>query len=703
MFRNFLKQMQNTFTKGFQVLSETSAFGGFSYESGEQLSDSLARDLYDKSIIAKSPIDLISTVFSSVEFSIFKVLNTKGETEKLEYHEFLDILYKPNVIQTKQEFLEISAINYILSGEIFIKKLFDESGKFIGMINVAPDIMEVEIKDNIVVYTQHFEGKKLVYTADEMIHIKKANIKNPLRGQGLLSSMLSRMTAEQQAMKMLNITMANGGRLDGLLFVKNIDQNAIDGIKKKWRQTYSAKNSDTRVAILGGEDFKYQQLTATTTDLQTIELMNKWRDDIAALLHVPKSMYTSDDVNMANAKTGKEQFIELTILPLIKAFETGINEGILARIYTEPVYIEHDQLISEDKTEMVSELTAGVDKWITINEARKRSGLDPIGPEGDTLYRPSSTQDITKLGTTIPATTVTTPVQNTFKRYPYLYTKVKKYEKIITTITQHVKKSIVDTINIYEVPQVKDAYMRATRNATDKNIADLENEMFAFLATQTKRVIKAIADGAGENGDLIPVNVAEIFNIENENKLAVKSAMTVFPNMALRAGNAGRIPVKMFYAKSDDFTLDQETILLLAERSEFFATSINTNTFYKIQDQVSQQLAQGKGRNEIARHLRQYFADLNATRAKTIAQTEGTVISNIGLQKSFDQSEVVSGKLWLSAKDSKVRPEHQDNDGKQVSKDQAFPNGERYPGEKSVNCRCAIAPIVDMSKALKNY
>ena len=45
-------------------------------------------------------------------------------------------------------------------------------------------------------------------------------------------------------------------------------------------------------------------------------------------------------------------------------------------------------------------------------------------------------------------------------------------------------------------------------------------------------------------------------------------------------------------------------------------------------------------------------------------------------------------KIWLSARDDRVRDEHVELDGTQIPVDQAFANGLTEPGEP--NCRCTL-------------
>ena len=50
---------------------------------------------------------------------------------------------------------------------------------------------------------------------------------------------------------------------------------------------------------------------------------------------------------------------------------------------------------------------------------------------------------------------------------------------------------------------------------------------------------------------------------------------------------------------------------------------------------------------------------------------------------------------WLTAGDADVREEHALNAAQgPIPVGTAFANGEHYPGESSVHCRCALAPVV---------
>lgn len=667
------------------------------YLESENLADQISLDQYKKSFLVFTCMNKIATVFSGVNFELYKVLNTKGETERILDHEILDLIYRPNNLQTKSEFMRILITNLTLAGETFIRLLKDERGNIIGMINVRPDLIDVQVKDGVVTYIAYLDGKRVEYTNLDMIHIKKADPSNPLRGVGVLTPIIGKVTAEKKAERLQNVLFGNLGRPEGILWVKSNVSDDAKLTKESFKNAFKESMDDgTRVLTLATDNdagFKYQQLTFSQTEMQMIENMKMLRDDIAMAFGVPKSLLTSDDVNLANAETGYKQFVNFTINPELMLVEETLNERLIEFFWNEPMYLQHVELVTEDRKMLLDELTQGIDKWITINEARQKMGLDPIGEAGDNLYRTFGTTEIQSLSYN--PDTVTTSVD--FTKRPSLYKKVKKYETLKKELSEKVYNKMMGTgFDIYTDAVFKSKFMNAINRVVDKNIKLFGDAMESFIHEQGNRVIKAFKELSDDQIIDIEHTPKQIFNMQKETDQAKELAKKKFPEMMLRAGNVGLMPVKMFHTKASDYELDQESMDTLLTRAGFFSESISTTTYLKIKDVIKQGLADEVGRDVMARRLRKLFTDMSATRARMIAQTEGTVVSNLGLKESYRQSPAVSGEKWLSARDERVRPEHQMNDGSIVPKGSVFPNGELYPGQHSINCRCVVAPIVSI-------
>lgn len=664
---------------------------GFIYDS-ESLIDKASLNKYNTSLLVFTCTDKIATSFASADFNLYKVLNTKGETEKLEVHPVLDLLYKPNDLQVKSEFMRIASINITLAGETFIKIIRDEKQQVIGFINIRPDIVDVVLKDGELKYiVNNGIGKHDEYDRTQIIHIKKPDPNNPLRGSGNLTPVINRVSAEQKAVLLLDTLFANQGRPDGILWVPGAKtKESIDQAKSMWRNSFSDKENDARVAVIGGTDteFKYQQLTFTQKDMEMIEHLNHLRDDVAMAFGVPKALLTSDSVNYANAETAYKQFINFTIEPLLVLFEEVLNERFVDVQYDDALFLKHISLVTEDRKMVLDELDKGVDKWITVNEARQKMGYEPIGESGDKLFRTFGTQTIEQIVTPAP---VANTVQNAFKGRPYLYKKIDLIEKTAKYTAILTRKKNLGGLDLFGNIHTKKAYVNLIHQSTDRNIKELADDSAVFLEKQGNRVIKNLKE-LPENETL---TVDKIYDKRAEKAEVIKFVQNTYPKLALRAGNAGRVPVKSIYTDSQDFELDQALMNKINLRAVFLAETMGQTTYKAIGKLVAENLEQGLGRDVIARNIRSMFADMTTTRARTIAQTEGTVISNIGLKESFRQSPVVTGEKWLSAGDDKVRPEHVENDGQIIDKGGVFPSGEHYPGEDSINCRCVIAPVVE--------
>ena len=689
MFEKILNPIKKFFVQGEGITTPSLYSANTLLTSvSDNIADSYSLSQYTKSLYLFAGLSKITTVFSGIDFFMLKILNTQGEAERFETHEFLDILYKPNPYQTKNEFLDTFVIHMKLSGEAFIK-LIRENGRLVGMINVRPDIVDVEVKklnseDMELVYTVHKgDGKIEEFTRKEMLHVKFADPSNPLRGAGVLRPILSRLTAEQKANQLQNTIFENNGRPDGLIYVKDLSTTEeAETIKKDFYNSFSGKNTDKRTAVLGGsDDFKYEQLSLTQKEMDFIESMKFLRDDIALALGLPKSLITSDDVNLANADAGMQQFMRFTIEPLARLFKEAITQYILLDEYPDALTLEHEELIHEDRKMLMEELTAGVDKWITVNEARTRMRLDPVDG-GDSLFRQFGTIDITQPQTVM--------VENAFKGRHWLYKKLKQNEELVEKATAiFAKKKAKEFLTVPD-ERYKKIYVNAMNSVTDTNIAYMGRETRKYFREQKARVQTAIEN----TPDNEPMTLANIFNVEEEMKQTKNLARQTYPIMALRSGNTGLEPVKAFH-KVDQFTISPELMKIIELRAIFFSENVVGVTYSMIGEIMAEGLQEGYGRDVQARNIYKAFDDMTRTRAKRIAQTEGTNMSNTGLNQAFAESDVVTGKMWLTTRDGKVRDEHLSNEAQGViDKDVAFGNEETFPAEASVNCRCVIAPVV---------
>ena len=151
---------------------------------------------------------------------------------------------------------------------------------------------------------------------------------------------------------------------------------------------------------------------------------------------------------------------------------------------------------------------------------------------------------------------------------------------------------------------------------------------------------------------------------------------------------------------------------LMTERLNLL-TRVSDQTFRGIQSTMLEGMRAGESTAQLAQRVESVFSRgisirrkdgtlirfMSATeRAKLIARTEATAVTNGAAVRSAVGSGVETDKEWVTQGDDRVRARHARMEGERVKTDGGrFSNGEDYPGE--VNCRCTV--IFHIVKARK--
>lgn len=647
---------------------------GFSLAS-EDSSDAQLQISYKDSLYISTGLLRIKDAVSSIDFKLYKIRSSKGEAEELVSHELLDLLYKPNPLQTKSEFWRIFVVNFKLSGENFIRLIKNEQGKILYMVNVSPSDVVVELKDDmsLVYKVTASNGVQNIVPQDEMVHIKDPDIINQLRGYSNLRPLLERVKAEINAVDYQAGVFGKNGNPDGLLFLKGSGhtQEDITTAKRSFYNSFKGSNDKNKVAVIGG-DATYQPLNGTNTVLNYKEAQNQVRDDIMTALGVPKSLITTDDVNRANAEAGLQQFMQFTIAPMFKLILETLNERLVIPFYGEDLYLDTDKLVTEDKEMLLKESQAGVNQWLTINEIRTRFGYEPIDGGDEIKDTSSFFQGFNQQNNLNPSI---------FKSRSKLYARLKMFEEYKEASKKKAYKKTLSS------PEFRVKFASAVNSVRVQSEMKMGKETKKYFKEQLARIEKKLE----EVGDSF-TTANDFFDVDKENKEAMLYVLPVYNEMAVKAGNVALTPLTMLTGKANNFTMTSSLLKKLEARAKLFSSSINDTTYQIISTAVSENIEMGV--SGIKKVLREAFDDMTSVRAERIARTESCFMTSLGTDMAYQENELVEAKEWISSGDGKVREEHVENDGWVVNKYEAFPNGEQFPGEQTINCRCAIAPIV---------
>lgn len=662
------------------VTAPNSAFGMENYL------DSYNLRTFTESLYLFIGVSMIRETVSSIPLEMYKIINKDGDTEQINDDPILDLIERPNYAQTQKEFMKLAVSYYLLGGETFWYLERDGVNAIPSqMVNMRPDnvrILTSEATSEVIGYEfVQTNGRTIRIAKEDVLHIKNIDPMNTLRGVGIVRPATQRIITEKEASKHQSNTFRNQGRPDIAVFTSaDLTEDAITDARERWQKAFG-ENKGSQVAFFGDSTKSLQVLNTNPKEMDFINTQNFLRDDILASLRIPKAMITSDDVNLANSKTARINYVKEACLPVLDAFIDVLNNKFLVDIKRE-FFISYDNPVNEDREITLAEATQlKKEGIITIDEARALLNYPTI--EGGDVLSPSSSP----ITLSVKKARIQKLAQRCIRQRPVLMKKLKAVDAVnkLFDIKDDVKRS---RNSVFVTKEDRDMYVKSYHKNIDNKAKNFKNTIDVYNKDFAKRIIDHI--------DKFGINPKHFFDVTTEIVEAKKIFNPLMANMYSKIGQETMDSIANGFSgkASESFRTSDDMLQKLEHRAEFFISSMLNTDFDELSNIIVDEMSNGAGVDEIGRSIRQYFDDMSVARAKTIARTETGRLVSQATNEAYSQSELVTGKEWITAGDDRVRDEHAANAGVIVSTNETFPNGESYPGESTINCRCVLAPAV---------
>ena len=329
---------------------------------------------------------------SEVEWTLFDTTN-QDKPKQIFKHPILALLHQVNPFQTSNEFIALDTIYNELIGESFWALNFNALGEPAEIILPYPHLMSVIPAASFPFVKGYVYGtgqNAIPFDINEIIHFKYPNPLNQYRGLAPAKAIGINLDAEQNADKWVNQFFYNSARPDGVIqFDYSLSDEQFEKLKKQWSEKYKGVSKAHQVALLEGGG-KYIQIQNTIKDMDFPSLKQKNRDVILGVWGMPLSvMGISENVNKANSEAGDYTFARWIVKPRLDWKKAKIQEQLIPKFRrSENLEIGFKEVVPETTEQKISAAESGMRAgYLTINEARKTQGLDPI-PNGDVLLVP---------------------------------------------------------------------------------------------------------------------------------------------------------------------------------------------------------------------------------------------------------------------------------------------------------------------------
>lgn len=617
---------------------------------------------YDISLYVNRAISKRSEKVGEIEF----IAKDPKTDDIIENYEGLDILNKPNKLFSGPKFWGLAQKYYDLTGEVYIwlegqKEFMGKNRKVNAMHLLMPAYMKTEFNSDGSPAAFKYKtptGKEIAYSPEEIIFIHNPNPSHPLKGQSLLTAGINAIQTEIQISTYHSRVLENGGKVEGVFKFKTdrLTREQLTDIKDKYKKEYSDARKSGLPLFVGG-DTDYLRTGLTPDELAFLEAKKMTLEDICILTGVPKSMLASTaDVKFDNADADRSIFLRETINPLLKMFVSSVGE----KLFGKDIKLAYVDPTPENAEQKLKETESGVKNYyMTINEARKRHGLDPID-NGDTIMVPFS---VIPMGQ---------------ERSIDTDTDEKGKKKGIKSESTHPNSD----------PEIRKIWRKMQIKRMDSREQGFKSTLNDYFDDQAERIIEALEAAKGVKTKTL---FDDVISPELEIKIGKDLFFPVLTELLRKAG----VDAMDFAGSGFKFNLSADIVSWLDDRSEVFMTQINKTTFDKLKGQFSASIEAEEGRVALINRIKRTYGDIKSNRAAVIARTEVHNATQFGTIQGYKQAGLTT-KIWVSVLDGSTRDSHSSVDGEERPLDTPFGNGLMFPGDPKgsageiINCRCVI-------------
>ena len=361
----------------------------------------LAKEGYLKNAIVYRCVNEISKGASAVPFVL------KAGDQIIEEHPLIDLLMRPNPLQSYSEFFS-SLFGYVLlSGNAYILKTGSDMGAPKELHQLRPDRINIKGSGKPIPekYEYMVNGRVAnTYMIDqengfsELKHIKLWNPLDDYYGLSPMSAAAVEVDQFNMSSKHNVNLLQNGARPSGAVIFKpqddagfavNLSESQRQQLITDMNNRFTGANNAGRPMLLEG-DFDWKEMGLSPKDMDFATLKHMSATDIALCFGVPSQLVgVPDSQTYSNVAEARLALYEETIIPHLRKIASDLNEWLVP-LFDDRLTLEFDidsiPALSERVRKTYENVTSAVREGImTRNEARERIGLEPLDGADD-LY-----------------------------------------------------------------------------------------------------------------------------------------------------------------------------------------------------------------------------------------------------------------------------------------------------------------------------
>ncbi len=655
--------------------------------------EQLAKQGYETNATVYACVNAIAHAISGLDWLLFE-RRRRGEQE-LEEHAVLALLARPNPFEGRTFFFSKLAGYLMLAGNSYLEAVAPNRPNAMPreLYCLRPDRMRVlpDVRERIGGFEWEHQGVRARFRADEVLHTKLFHPTHDWYGLSPIEAAARSVDVDNASLTSNMKFLQNGFRPSGALTVDgNLGDDVFTRLKADVQAQYGgAERSGLPLLLEGG--MKWQDMSLSPKDLDYLAGRKMSQLDVCRAYSVPPELVNLKEGTFENRKEARKALYTEAVLPVADLLRDELNTWLVPR-YGDRLRLDYDrdaiQALQEDRKALWERVRQA--DSLTVNEKRVAMGYDAI-PDGDVVLVPASVIPLALAGDT----------GADFEEMP-----------------GDAEPDELDAMEGVAGDQDRGAAQKAVATMADPRRAHLwtkqaleflpiERRYHAalrrYFAQQAREVLGRLRRlNRLEAGIVLETKDMEeiLFEVDAETGTLREVARPYYDEAIRRGGHAVELELGAEGQFSPEAAAPAQRLTALLDNLRGIVTRVRTY----LRGIIEGALHDPEGApsiDEIAQRLKDAYAGLGESRARTIARTETARAYNDGRMSAFEQLGVEEIE-WLSARDEAVRtsPFNHAIDGERRQRGQPFSNGLRWPhapegsAANVVNCRCVVLPVL---------
>lgn len=321
---------------------------------------------------------------AAVQFKLYH-RRKDGDREEITEHELLDLLNGPNLAHTGEQLRQLHYTYMNLTGESYILML-KGSGEYTPKRGQLPDALQIlpthriQFKVGKKFSESYIMIEKQRYSIMNIIRDFNPDPANPFYGRSIIAASAPALDLETNMLEWNRRYFANNAQ-PSLIFNSNeaMDDQSYERWKAQFQDEHTGvENAHKPLLIEGGS---VTPIGIKQTELQFLGTRKFSMQEILSMFSVsPAILGQVENVNRANLEAGFYQHAVQNIVPRVRQLTHQIQQT-LVKVYDPSLVLDFVNPVPEDIQQKLQEVQAGVNAWLTIDEARDAYGMQPL-PNG---------------------------------------------------------------------------------------------------------------------------------------------------------------------------------------------------------------------------------------------------------------------------------------------------------------------------------